>query len=281
MLPKVTVVIPFYNCPYVDQAVSSVLNQTYANIELIVVDDGSTQHKDKLEPYMDRLIYIGKENGGAASALNMGFSLATGDYVAWLSSDDLFYPDKIARQVQFMLERNSIFSHTAFDQINETGAVTQANVASRYRYPHEFTRAFLSICPVNGCTVMMRRDLFGAVGYFDETLRYTQDYEFWIRVLLAGFPLDFLDAPLTLYRLHGGMGTMLYQPAIWEEVLSVRSRYRPYLLEHSRSQKRLVPGGRRPAVRSRKRTAARSRKPPGKGSKSRRKKAGKGIEKRR
>ncbi|SEG36550.1 glycosyltransferase [Paenibacillus sp. UNC499MF] len=281
MLPKVTVVIPFYNCPYVDQAVSSVLNQTYTNIELIVVDDGSTQHKDKLKPYMDRLIYIGKENGGAASALNMGFALATGDYVAWLSSDDLFYPDKIGRQVQFMLERNSIFSHTAFDQINEAGAVTQANVASRYRYPHEFTHAFLSICPVNGCTVMMRRDLFGTVGYFDETLRYTQDYEFWIRVLLAGFPLDFLDAPLTLYRLHGGMGTMLYQPAIWEEVLSVRSRYRPYLLQHSRSQRRLVPGGSRPAVRSRKRPAARFRKQPAKAVKSCRKKAGKGIKKRR
>ncbi|MBV6712248.1 glycosyltransferase [Paenibacillus chitinolyticus] len=281
MLPKVTVVIPFYNCPYVDQAVSSVLNQTYTNIELIVVDDGSTLHKEKLEPYMDRLIYIGKENGGAASALNMGFALATGDYVAWLSSDDLFYPDKIGRQVQFMLERNSIFSHTAFDQIDEAGAVTQANVASRYRYPHEFTRAFLSICPVNGCTVMMRRDLFRAVGYFDETLRYTQDYEFWIRVLLTGFPLDFLDAPLTLYRLHGGMGTMLYQPAIWEEVLSVRSRYRPYLLRYSRSQRRLLSGRRHPALRPRKRPAARPRKRPANTLKSRKGRAGKGVKKRR
>ncbi|WP_084783489.1 glycosyltransferase [Paenibacillus sp. FJAT-26967] len=247
MLPKVTVVIPFYNCPYVDQAVSSVLNQTYTNIELIVVDDGSTLHKEKLEPYMDRLIYIGKENGGAASALNLGFRSATGDYTAWLSSDDLFYPDKMERQVQFMLERNSLFSHTGFDQINESGAVTHENVAYRYRYPHEFTRSFLSICPVNGCTVMMRRDLFGAVGYFDETLRYTQDYEFWIRVLLAGFPLDFLDYPLTLYRLHDGMGTVLHQPAIWEEVLSVRSRYRKLLLRLSRSQKSLLAARRRPA----------------------------------
>ncbi|MVO97965.1 glycosyltransferase [Paenibacillus lutrae] len=246
MLPKVTVVIPFYNCPYVDQAVSSVLNQTYTNIELIVVDDGSTLHKEKLEPYMDRLIYIGKENGGAASALNLGFRSATGDYTAWLSSDDLFYPDKMERQVQFMLERNSLFSHTGFDQINESGAVTHANVAYRYRYPHEFTRSFLSICPVNGCTVMMRRDLFDAVGYFDETLRYTQDYEFWIRVLLAGFPLDFFDYPLTLYRLHGGMGTVLHQPAIWEEVLSVRSRYRKLLLRLSRSQKSLLATRRRP-----------------------------------
>ena len=70
MLPKVSIIIPFYNDSYIDQAVVSALYQTYPNIEIIVVDDGSTQHQYRLAPYLSRIIYLGKANGGTASALN-------------------------------------------------------------------------------------------------------------------------------------------------------------------------------------------------------------------
>lgn len=98
--PKVSVVIPLYNCPYVDQAVESVLAQSYPDIELIVVDDGSTLYTEKLAPYRDRILYIRKQNGGTGSALNMGIKAASGNYFAWLSADDRFHPHKIQRQMQ-------------------------------------------------------------------------------------------------------------------------------------------------------------------------------------
>ena len=72
MLPSVTVVIPFYNCPYIHLAVSSALSQTYKNVEVIVVDDGSTKHQHLLEPFMKRIVYLQKTNGGTATALNYG-----------------------------------------------------------------------------------------------------------------------------------------------------------------------------------------------------------------
>lgn len=81
MLPKVSVVVPFYNCPYVDRAVHSVLNQSYPNVEIIVVNDGSTQHVEKLAPYLDRILYVEKANGGTATALNVGIRRATGAYL--------------------------------------------------------------------------------------------------------------------------------------------------------------------------------------------------------
>lgn len=229
MLPKVSIIIPFYNDPYVDQAINSAINQTYENLEVIVVDDGSTVHQDRVGPFAGRVHYLGKSNGGTASALNHGLRMSTGDYVAWLSSDDLFHPHKIARQVDFMTQHRSSISFTAFDQIDETGQVVKQGEAARYPSMREFIRAFQICCPINGCTVMFRRDMIKRAGFFDEKLRYTQDYDYWIRVLLSGATIHFLDEPLTLYRWHNQMGTMLYQPHILAEVRQVQNRYRKRL----------------------------------------------------
>ncbi|GJM76095.1 hypothetical protein HMSSN036_83110 [Paenibacillus macerans] len=96
MTPTVSVIIPFYNCPYVEQAVQSALNQTYRPLEVIVVDDGSTSHAERLAPYRPHIHYLGKANGGTASALNHGIRHASGEYIAWLSSDDVFIRTKSA-----------------------------------------------------------------------------------------------------------------------------------------------------------------------------------------
>jgi glycosyltransferase involved in cell wall biosynthesis len=112
MRPKVSVVIPFYNCPYIEHALQSVLSQSWEPYEIIVVDDGSTVHSDLIRPYFPRIHYLGKSNGGTASALNHGILHATGDYVAWLSSDDLFYRDKINNQVLFMEQNHLLISYT-------------------------------------------------------------------------------------------------------------------------------------------------------------------------
>ena len=124
MRPKVTVVIPFYNCRYIAHALESVLQQTYRPIEIIVVDDGSNEHVELLQPYKTHIRYIRKSNGGTATALNAGIQAASGDYIAWLSSDDVFYKDKVAKQLDFMLANQAVFSFTDYDVLyQQTGQI--------------------------------------------------------------------------------------------------------------------------------------------------------------
>ena len=229
MKPKVSIIIPFYNCPYIEQAIQSALNQTYDQIEVIVIDDGSTMHADRITPYLDHIHYLGKANGGTASALNHGINMSSGEYVAWLSSDDLFYPSKIENQLYFMLERNARISYTSFNSINAENAVTQMDVTPRYPNTIDFYRTFLNANPVNGCTVMMRRDLFGRIGIFNENLPYTHDLDLWYRVLLNGINFHFLGQSLVAYRWHEDMGTKKHSEAIKQEVAFTMGKYKPSL----------------------------------------------------
>jgi len=230
MKPLVTIVIPFYNDPYVDQAVQSALTQSYSPIEIIVVDDGSTMHADRLGPYMPYIHYLGKANGGTASALNHGIRYASGEYVAWLSSDDVFYPDKIRRQVQFMQERGAYISHTNFDNIDMSGRVTQHRAGMINRGTTDFFRGFLGGNPVNGCTVMMRKELFLHVGLFDESLPYTHDLELWARIIQARISFPYLDEALVGYRRHEGMGTLRHRQTIEQEYGFTNNRVRQAMI---------------------------------------------------
>jgi teichuronic acid biosynthesis glycosyltransferase TuaG len=229
MYPRVSIIIPFYNCPYIEQSIVSALSQTYPNIEIIVVDDGSTLHTDKIAPFLTRVHYLGKANGGTASALNHGIRMASGDYIAWLSSDDMFYPDKIERQLHFMLAHHSVISYTAFDEIDAYNNITNRSVGARFASQVDFIRSLISLDPINGCTVMMKKELLSFIGLFNESLPYTQDYDLWIRAVLGRVYFHFLDAPLTMYRWHGEMGTRKHWQAIQQEIAHVQGVYRDQL----------------------------------------------------
>ncbi|MBD3920029.1 glycosyltransferase [Paenibacillus sp. PR3] len=228
-MPMVSIIIPFYNCPYVDQAITSALNQTYPNVEIIVVDDGSTMHQDKLAPYLNRIHYIGKANGGTASALNYGMSLASGKYVAWLSSDDQFKPTKVERQVAFMEAIGAQISYTDFDILDQYYTIVSRNASAKYPSMRALYDALLGGCPINGCTVMMTKQLFTGMGGFNDQLPYTHDYELWIRVVLAGFSLPFINESLTVYRKHPGMGTQKHYDMIVQEARNIGGMYRSAL----------------------------------------------------
>ena len=235
MLPVVTVVIPFYNCPYIDQAISSVLQQTYSNIEIIVVDDGSTDYQYKLDPYRSQIVYLGKANGGTASALNYGMSRASGKYVAWLSSDDMFYPTKIATQVSFMESNSTQFSYTDYHTINEHGQIINHHSQIPLTNQRQLTETLLTYCPINGCTVMMLRHLAESLGWFNPDLPYTHDYDLWSRIALNGVPMVYLPQPLTQYRRHSGMGTVLHINRILPEFEMIKAYYAPMLRQRMAS----------------------------------------------
>ncbi|WP_025691219.1 glycosyltransferase [Paenibacillus zanthoxyli] len=228
MNAKVSVVIPFYNCPYIYQALQSALSQSQAPYEIIVVDDGSTIYTDRIAPYLSHsnIHYLGKANGGTASALNHGIRHATGDYVAWLSSDDVFYHDKIRNQSLFMEHNRLLISYTNFNYIDAASRLVQLNAAAVFDNRLDFLRCFLQGNPVNGCTVMIKKELFGAIGLFDESLPFTHDYDLWFRAVLNGYPPVMLNQSLTGYRRHEGMGTVRHHDRILHEVSALKARYR-------------------------------------------------------
>jgi teichuronic acid biosynthesis glycosyltransferase TuaG len=225
MLPKVSIIIPFYNCPFVDQAIQSAVHQTYPNLEIIVVNDGSISYADKIVPFMKKIRLIEKNNGGTASALNIGIQHAVGDYIAWLSSDDLYYPNKIARQLAFMYSYSASISFTNFDHIDSLNNVTARSVNLVFPNFLELYRECLLRNPINGSTVMIKKELLSTLGGFNQALPYTHDYDLWIRAIVAGYTPYYLNDSLTMYRIHGRMGTILHRPAIDREVELIQGQY--------------------------------------------------------
>ncbi|MGC7872883.1 glycosyltransferase family 2 protein [Desulfosporosinus sp. SYSU MS00001] len=203
--PKVSVVIPTYNhARYLPYALESVLQQTYPNLEILVVDDGSTDGTSEVvKPYLSGIRYLYKENGGTPSTLNLGISQATGKYICWLSADDAFLGDKIAKQVALMeTEPGFGFSYTSFVVMNGNGDV-QYEVNSPY-YPDkkEMVKKLFQGCFINGSSVMMRSSALKQIGKFDENLPQAHDYDLWFRFLHA-YNCGFLSDHLLAYRWHG------------------------------------------------------------------------------
>jgi glycosyltransferase involved in cell wall biosynthesis len=207
--PKVSIVIPVYNgSNFMRDAIDSALSQTYKNLEIIVVNDGS---KDDGETerialsYGDRIRYFYKENGGTSTALNIGIENMTGDYFSWLSHDDMYYPNKIKRQVEElgkMEDKNTIIM-SDLDGINEKGEkLYKTNYIEHIRkYP---PREHSYIHPViynqtHGCTLLIHRKCFDEVGVFDEQELVAQDFEFFYRVFMK-FPHKLIPEVLVTAR---------------------------------------------------------------------------------
>lgn len=203
-MPKVSVVIPVYNGErYIDQAVKSVLNQTYNNVELIVVDDGSTdQTKAVLDPFREHIRYYKKENGGTASALNAGIRLATGEWFAWLSADDIFYRDKLKKQVAFFRRYpHCDLVYTDYHVISPQGRKLYRVRAPYFENRRRMIKKLLNQCFINGSTVMARMRCFREAGLFNENLPFVQDYEMWLR-LVGHYTFGHIGEPLGGYRKH-------------------------------------------------------------------------------
>lgn len=202
--PLVSIVIPVYNgANYIQEAIDSALNQTYKNIEVLVVNDGSKDNTEELiKTYKDKVKYIYKENGGVASALNVAIDNMKGEYFSWLSHDDLYCPDKIEKQVNAIDNPNQIIACN-ITTINANGEKIQD-----FFIPERFkksVKAFLAgswDIGLNGCALLIPKEAFKKAGKFNEKLRYTQDYDMWFRMAENNFEFKLIDDNLVLSRQH-------------------------------------------------------------------------------
>ncbi len=208
--PRVSIVIPVYNgSDFLGEAVDSALAQTYPDVEVIVVDDGSDDGGKTAAvaaSYGGRIRRVSKDNGGVASALNAGIRAMTGDYFSWLSHDDVYRPRKIEIQVARMkAEGRDVVLYGDYELIDAGSNFLGTTRVGWMREPL-FRMALVVDIPVNGCTVLVPRACFDAVGTFDETLRISQDYDLWFR--MAG-RYEFVHVPEVLIRSrqHPGQGT--------------------------------------------------------------------------
>ncbi len=205
MMVAVSAIIPVYNQErYLASAVDSVLGQSFRDFEVIVVDDGSTDRTpDVIASYGDRIRAFRKPNGGVATALNLGIRQARGESVAWLSSDDLWEPRKLERQVEALRGNPKAgLVYTDVWVIDADGRVLRRTPPPSNETGQQFLRALLRRCFVNGTSVLVRREVFDAVGLFDEKLQIATDYDMWLRIAQAGFEFVHLPEPLARYRVH-------------------------------------------------------------------------------
>jgi glycosyltransferase involved in cell wall biosynthesis len=177
----VSVVIPFYsNVDWLKEAVLSVLSQSFSDYEIIIVNDGSHENlNDFLNEFGSKIIYKYKENGGPASARNLGIELAQGKYVAFLDSDDLWHNDKLKIQVERMEKTSAVWSHTNWETFKNN---KKENVKKRYLsdcHGKIFPRSMISTLILTSC-VMIRPDAIKKRSdlRFCESMRFSQDYYF-------------------------------------------------------------------------------------------------------
>lgn len=212
--PKVSIVIPVYNgANYMREAIDSALNQTYSNIEVIVVNDGSRDDgaTDKIaRSYGSRIRYFKKANGGVATALNFGIGKMTGEYFSWLSHDDMYTPTKIEDEVRCLMledDRTAIVAE-GYQVVDCTGTyLYTVNLHDQYPGDRLKSPMFLVMRGgVNGCALLIHKSHFDRVGLFDPALPTTQDYDLWFR-MFRGQTVYYMGSSNVLSRSHEEQGS--------------------------------------------------------------------------
>ena len=199
MTPEVSVIIPTYNRrAMVREAIGSVLAQRDANFELLVVDDGSTDGTSADFADVAGVRFSRIEHRGVAAARNHGVALANLPFIAFLDSDDLWAPDKLRRQLDFMREHPEYAISQTEEIWIRDGRRVNRGLRHRKR-AGDILDDSLRTCLISPSAVMIRTELFRALGGFDEDLVAAEDYDLWLRILID-HEVGLLDAPLVTRR---------------------------------------------------------------------------------
>jgi glycosyltransferase involved in cell wall biosynthesis len=221
-MPKVSVIIPAYNPgSYLDEAIQSVVAQTFTDWECIVVDDGSTENLSRIEKMDPRIRLIRQPNRGVSAARNNAILNSTGEYIAFLDADDLYLPTKLEKQVKLMILDPRIgYCHTSFRLIDAAGV----DIGPGYKcFAAETHTEMLEhggfLC---GTSIVTRRAIASA-GLFDPLLRSGEDYDFALRVARF-FRVAHISEYLYLYR-QLRMSASSDHARMWASLRNVHERF--------------------------------------------------------
>ena len=222
-LPLVSAIIPTFNrAQALEKAVASVLAQSWPNLEIIVVDDGSTDNSADLlyDRYGSRIRLLRLPcNRGVSYARNRGIELSRGSFIAFLDSDDLWQPEKIERQLAFMqADPDILISQTDEIWIRNGKRV---NPCKHHQKPSgSIFSECLPLCVVSPSAVMMRRRFFAEIGLFDENLPACEDYDLWLRAACR-YPIPLLAEKLVVK--YGGHADQLSRTIPALDLYRIRS----------------------------------------------------------
>jgi glycosyltransferase involved in cell wall biosynthesis len=196
----VSVVIPTYNrSNLLVECIKNCLRQTYRNLEIIVVDDGSTDNTNEVVKAIQkkdaRVIYHHKDNEGLPYALNFGFKIAKGDYLTWTSDDNLYRKDAIETMLNFIIERNVSFIYCDYYRYRKMPNTARRLVALP-DFNQEMTYNYFGPC------FLYTKEVAEVIGDYDPITKYAEDFDYWIRIS-KNFRVSHLKEPLYFYLEHG------------------------------------------------------------------------------
>ena len=220
---RVTIVTPSFNqARYLERTIQSVLNQTYDDIEYIIIDGGSTDGSDEIiKLHQDRLAYwVSEKDKGQTDAINKGFAQATGDVMAWLNSDDTLEPQAVARAVSALQENPAmgmVYGHGFFINANDDKIGEFPSAQTDYQ---RLRRGYVHICQQ---AAFWRADLWRKVGPLDDSIYFAMDYDLWLR-LARKASLLFINDHWANFRLHGEAKTIAKDDRCWPDMLRIHLR---------------------------------------------------------
>lgn len=215
-IPRVSVIIPVRNCrDFIHEAIVSVLTQSFSDLEVLVIDDGSDDYDYRLLEDVDRrLRVIRLEGGGVSQARNVGISQARGAYIAFLDADDAWFPGKLLAQINYFEEHPSVGvvfggflrwhanDSGAFDAASQLMSIVDPQVGSdRDRSGWLYARLLGGLL-VGMNTAVVRREVLESVGGFNQAMRQGEDYDLWLKCSRIT-EMHALEVPVALYRIHG------------------------------------------------------------------------------
>jgi hypothetical protein len=231
--PLVSVVIPTYNSDEtLEETIQSVLNQSYLNLEVLVIDDGSNDNTSKIcEKFKSKIRYYYKENGGISTAINFGIKKMNGEWFKWLSADDVLSNDAITKLIHEAQKTGGLIIYSDYDYIDEHSNLIKTFREPVYHNYYEFASKIWIRYIGNASGILIHKSCFEVIGLFDEDLKFGEDYEWWQRACLVyGYRFFHLREPIVKYRIHSRQTTSKVKSKTFENDQIIRQKIKEKII---------------------------------------------------